>query len=132
MQNILLAINASPYGSERVLTALRLTLALAGHEHKPVIRIFLLSDAVVTAVKDQKTAQSPSLGEMVAEAMAHGVEIYVCRTCADARGLTESALLPGIRIGSNCVVGAGSVVNCDIPDEMVAYGVPAKVIRRHL
>lgn len=38
-------------------------------------------------------------------------------------------VLPGVCIGRGCVIGAGSVVNKDIPDNSVAAGVPAKVIR---
>lgn len=39
-------------------------------------------------------------------------------------------ILPGIHIGKRCVVGAGSIVTRDIPDDSLAYGVPCKVIRR--
>ncbi len=35
-----------------------------------------------------------------------------------------------INIGKHSIVGAGSVVLADIPDGVVAYGVPARVIRR--
>jgi sugar O-acyltransferase (sialic acid O-acetyltransferase NeuD family) len=35
----------------------------------------------------------------------------------------------GVTIGRNCLIGAGSVVTEDIPDNVVAAGVPAKVIR---
>ncbi len=38
-------------------------------------------------------------------------------------------LLPNIRIGDNSVIGAGSVVTRSIPDNSVAVGVPAKVIK---
>jgi acetyltransferase-like isoleucine patch superfamily enzyme len=38
-------------------------------------------------------------------------------------------VLPGVTIGRNAVVGAGSVVTSDIPDFATAVGVPAKVIR---
>lgn len=37
--------------------------------------------------------------------------------------------IPGVRIGSWTVVGAGSVVVREIPDRVVAYGVPAEVRR---
>lgn len=40
----------------------------------------------------------------------------------------RSIILPGVRIGSNCIVGCASVVNRDIPDGSVAAGVPARVI----
>jgi maltose O-acetyltransferase len=36
---------------------------------------------------------------------------------------------PGVKIGSNVVIGSGSVVVKDIPDGMIAAGNPAKVIR---
>ncbi len=36
---------------------------------------------------------------------------------------------PGVTIGSGCVIGAGSVVTHDIPDNAFAAGVPCRVIR---
>jgi len=38
-------------------------------------------------------------------------------------------ILPGVTIGRNSVIAAGAVVTKDIPDNVVAGGVPAKVIR---
>lgn len=38
-------------------------------------------------------------------------------------------VLPGVIIGSNVVIGAGSVVSKDIPDHSVAVGNPCRVIR---
>lgn len=38
-------------------------------------------------------------------------------------------VLPGVTIGNNVVVGAGSVVTKDIPDNAVVVGNPAKIIR---
>lgn len=38
----------------------------------------------------------------------------------------------GISIGKGCVIGAGAVMVSDLPDGVVAYGVPAKVIRNNL
>ena len=38
-------------------------------------------------------------------------------------------ILPGVKIGNNVVIGAGAVVCRDIPDNCVAAGVPAKVIK---
>ena len=39
-------------------------------------------------------------------------------------------ILPGVNIGNNVVVGAGAVVTKDIPDNSLALGVPAKVVRK--
>ena len=38
-------------------------------------------------------------------------------------------ILPGVTIGDNCTIGAGSVVTHDIPANSIAAGNPAKVIR---
>lgn len=38
-------------------------------------------------------------------------------------------ILPGVTIGSNVVIGAGAIVSHDIPDNSVAVGVPARVIK---
>lgn len=38
-------------------------------------------------------------------------------------------ILPGVHIGDNVIIGAGAVVTKDIPDESVAVGVPARVIK---
>ena len=39
-------------------------------------------------------------------------------------------ICPGVSIGDNCVIGAGSVVTRDIPQDSFAAGVPCRVIRR--
>ena len=40
-----------------------------------------------------------------------------------------STIMPGVRIGDNVIVGCSSVVTHDIPDNSVAAGVPARIIR---
>ena len=37
--------------------------------------------------------------------------------------------MPGVTIGDNSVIGAGSVVTKDIPPNVVAFGTPCKVVR---
>jgi acetyltransferase-like isoleucine patch superfamily enzyme len=49
----------------------------------------------------------------------------------NARIGAHSLIMPGITVGENAVVGAFSFVNTDIPDNTVAYGVPARVISLH-
>lgn len=38
-------------------------------------------------------------------------------------------VLPGVNIGDNAVIGAGSVVVKDIPKNAIAYGNPCKVVK---
>ena len=42
---------------------------------------------------------------------------------------SHSTILPGVSIGKNSIIGAHSLVNKDIPDNVIAFGVPAKVVR---
>jgi acetyltransferase-like isoleucine patch superfamily enzyme len=48
-------------------------------------------------------------------------------TCA-AVGL-GAKVVHNVRIGAHAVVGAGALVLQDVPDQVVAYGTPARVIR---
>ena len=43
---------------------------------------------------------------------------------------SHSVIMPGVTVGENSIIGAFSFVNRDIPDNTVAVGVPAKVIKR--
>ena len=48
---------------------------------------------------------------------------------AGAKIGAHSSIMPGVTIGKNSIIGAHSFVNRDIPDNVVAFGVPAKVVR---
>ena len=43
---------------------------------------------------------------------------------------SHSVIMPGVTIGENSIIGAFSFVNIDVPDNTVAVGVPAKVIKK--
>ena len=43
---------------------------------------------------------------------------------------SHSTIMPNVTVGKNSIVGANSLVLKDIPDNVIAFGVPAKVIRR--
>lgn len=43
---------------------------------------------------------------------------------------SHSTVLPGVTVGKNSIIGAHSLVIDDIPDNVIAFGVPAKVIRQ--
>jgi len=44
----------------------------------------------------------------------------------------SATILPRINIGQNVIIGAGSVVTKDIPDNAIAYGIPAFIQKKHL
>ena len=39
---------------------------------------------------------------------------------------TNVLVLPGINIGNNVIIGAGSIITKNIPDNCIAYGIPCK------
>ncbi len=53
-------------------------------------------------------------------------DIHICKNVWVGAGAT---ILPGVTIGENAVVGAGSVVTHNVPANSVVVGNPAKVIR---
>jgi acetyltransferase-like isoleucine patch superfamily enzyme len=42
---------------------------------------------------------------------------------------SHSTVMPGVTIGENAIVGAHSFVNTDIPNDVLAFGCPARIIR---
>lgn len=65
------------------------------------------------------------------DARAKGYEYGVGITVGDNVWIGGNTVLcPGVHIGSNVVIGAGSVVTRDIPDWSLAAGNPCKVLRK--
>lgn len=65
------------------------------------------------------------------EFRTEGYEIALPITVGDRVWIGASVtVLPGVTIGDDCIIGAGSVVNRDIPSGVIAAGNPARVIRK--
>ena len=107
MQSLLIIVSAPAYGSERMLSALRLATAVLTQEvEKADVRIFMMSDAVTVGLAGQADALAGGgLQQMLEELLAHGAEIRLCRTCALARGVVDKALIPGVLIGTLVELG---------------------------
>ena len=58
--------------------------------------------------------------------LCYAKPIYIGNSCWLGASVT---VCPGVTIGENCVIGAGSVVTEDIPANSLAAGVPCRVIR---
>jgi len=43
---------------------------------------------------------------------------------------SHSVIMPGVTIGENAVIGAFSFVNKDIPDNAIAWGIPARIMKK--
>ncbi len=62
-----------------------------------------------------------------AKALCYAKPVTIGNDCWLGANVT---VCPGVAIGDNCVIGAGSVVTRDIPANSVAAGVPCKVLRQ--
>lgn len=54
------------------------------------------------------------------------VDTYVGRNCFVG---AHAIIMPGVRIGDQCIVGSGAVVTRDVPAHSIVVGNPAKVVR---
>ncbi len=72
------------------------------------------------------TAGHPILPELREKAYQFNQPVHIGRNCWLGAGVV---VLPGITIGDNSVIGAGSIVTKDIPANVVAVGNPCRVLR---
>ena len=72
------------------------------------------------------TAGHPILPELREKALQFNMPVHIGRNCWLGAGVI---VLPGVTIGDNTVIGAGSVVTKDIPANVVAVGNPCKILR---
>lgn len=72
------------------------------------------------------TAGHPILPELRKEAYQYNMPVHIGKCCWIGTG---AIIMPGVTIGDNSVIGAGSVVTKDIPANVVAVGNPCRVMR---
>ena len=72
------------------------------------------------------TAGHPICPELREKAYQFNMPVHIGRNCWIGAG---ALIMPGVTIGDNTVIGAGSVVTKDIPANVVAVGNPCKVMR---
>ena len=72
------------------------------------------------------TAGHPILPELREKNYQYNIPVHIGKNCWLGAGVV---VLPGVTIGDNTVIGAGSIVTKDIPANVVAVGNPCKVLR---
>ena len=99
MTTFTIIIFEAPYAKERALSALRFawTADLEGHK----VRIWLFENGVYLAKNGQKPAQGlTNYGETLENLLKSGVEVKACIVCAEARGLTQTDLMDGVKVAT--------------------------------
>ena len=72
------------------------------------------------------TAGHPILPRLREQGYQYNAPVHIGKNCWIGAGVI---IVPGISIGDNVVVGAGSIVTKDLPDNVVAVGNPCRVLR---
>ncbi|SDE57997.1 transferase hexapeptide (six repeat-containing protein) [Fontibacillus panacisegetis] len=72
------------------------------------------------------TGGHPILPELREKAYQYNAPIHISRNCWIGVGVI---IVPGVTIGDNTVIGAGSIVTKHIPGNVLAVGNPCKVLR---
>lgn len=72
------------------------------------------------------TAGHPICPELRQQGYQFNMPVHIGKNCWLGAGVI---VLPGVTIGDNVVVGAGSIVTKDLPDNVVAVGNPCRVLR---
>lgn len=72
------------------------------------------------------SAGHPILPELRKKAYQYNMPVKIGKNCWIGAGVV---IVPGVTIGDNTVIGAGSVVNKDIPSDVIAVGNPCRVLR---
>lgn len=72
------------------------------------------------------TAGHPIVPELRMQGLQFNMPVHIGKNCWLGSGVL---VMPGVTIGDNSVIGAGSVVTRDIPANVVAVGNPCKVLR---
>ena len=72
------------------------------------------------------TAGHPIDPQLREKALQYNLPVHIGRNCWLGAGVI---VMPGVTIGDNSVIGAGSIVTKDIPANVVAVGNPCRVLR---
>ncbi len=75
-------------------------------------------------IAEERNLMMTAAGEK--KRMCYAKPVHIGNNCWFGANVT---VCPGVTIGDNCVIGAGSVVTRDIPENSFAAGVPCRVIR---
>ena len=83
--------------------------------------VFIAPNCVISTAGHAIDSEQRSRGLEIARPIRVGNNVWI--------GANVS-ILPGVTIGDNTIIGAGSVVNKDIPADVIAVGNPCRVIRK--
>lgn len=97
--NLTIVDDGHVYVGDNVMFGPNVTIATAGHPIDPTLRI---------------------------KGLQFNKDVYIAENVWIGAGVI---ILPGVHIGKNTIIGGGSIVTKDIPDNVIAVGNPCRVLR---
>ena len=92
----------------------------------------LTAMSIGTIIIEDGVMLGPEVGLFTVNHEPHNIRVIMTKTIHIKRNAWIGArvnILPGVTIGENAIVGTGSVVTHDVPDNCVVVGVPAKIVK---
>lgn len=92
----------------------------------------LTAMSIGTIIVEDGVMFGPEVGLFTVNHEPHNIRVIMTKEIRIKRNAWIGArvnILPGVTIGENAIIGTGSVVTHDVPDNCVAVGVPAKIVK---
>ena len=88
--------------------------------------------SIGTIIIEDGVMFGPEVGMFTVNHEPHNIRVIMAKEIHIKRNAWIGArvnILPGVTIGENAIIGTGSVVTHDVPDNCIAVGVPAKIVK---
>ena len=101
MKKVLILINDAPYGTEKAYNAFRLAMQIQKDYENTDLCVFLMADAVTSALPGQNTPNGYyNIERMLKSVLMKKGKVKLCGSCADARGIKEMKLVEGTEMST--------------------------------
>lgn len=97
-RTLTLFLTSTPFGSQAPHTALNLAEAALAKGYR--VNLFASADAVYCASAGQKAAGLPVVGERLPTLIENGLQVDLCGSCLQLRGLRRESRIEGTRPSS--------------------------------
>ena len=92
-------LNHAPYGTEKSYNGLRIALSLK--KKKRNVRIYMIDDGVLNAIKGQKTPDGYyNIERLIKSLVKRNSDVYIWGSCSDTRGVSDDIIIDGVKRGN--------------------------------
>ena len=92
-------LNHAPYGTEKSYNGLRIALSLK--KKKENVRIYMIDDGVLNAIKGQKPPDGYyNIERLIKSLVKRNSDVYIWGSCSDTRGVSDDIIIDGVKRGN--------------------------------